>query len=587
MKILGITDGDDSGAVLLNDGKIVAAVNEERLSRMKMVIGFPHQSVEEVLRLGGVDRKDIDHVAMGALVERFNPALVANDGWFGTGKTGSKKYQIRLGSSLATVVGRFSPSQAAYHRLKSFMARDRQSGVRRIVAEELGISAPLEFYPHHICHGLSAYGGSGFDDAVVITLDGGGDGSCSHILRVSGGNIELLNNVDSYHSIGNFYSYVTHISGFKAGSHEGKITGLAAYGKPLYADAFRKLIAYKNGQIINKGNVYYYSAISKIQSMLPAGYKQEDLAASIQLVLEEVCIDYCRHWIQQSGMSKLAVAGGVFANVKLNQRIAEIEGVDELYVFPHMGDGGLAAGAAFAASLNLEAEERRHGFARMEDAYLGPDFSASEIETALQAEQLVYEQHPDIEAKVARLLAEGYVVARFNGRMEFGPRALGNRSILYQPTDPSVNEWLNHKLVRNEFMPFAPVSNSKDAGRCYKNIKGCERSARFMTITFDCTDWMKTNCPAVVHLDGTARPQLVDKETNASMYRIIEEYQKLTGLPCIINTSFNMHEEPIVCTPGDAIRAFKLGHLDYLAAGNFLVKNPRPIDRELVPSLQR
>jgi carbamoyltransferase len=358
---------------------------------------------------------------MGALVERFNPALITNDGWFGTNKTGSKKYQLKLGSSLATVVGRFPTSQAAYHRLKGFMARDRQNGVRRILAEELGIDAPAEFYPHHICHGLSAYGGSGFDDALVITLDGGGDGSCSHVLRVSGGNIDLLNNVDSYHSIGNFYSYVTHISGFKAGSHEGKITGLAAYGEPIYADVFRKLVGYKNGQIVNKGNVYYYSAISKIQNMLPAGYKQEDLAASIQLVLEEVCIDYCRHWVQKSGMSKLAVAGGVFANVKLNQRVSAIEGVDELYVFPHMGDGGLAAGAAFAASLNLEPKKRQHGFPRMEDAYLGPDYSDGEIETALQSEHLEYQQHSDIELRVAQLLAEGYVVARFNGRMEYGP----------------------------------------------------------------------------------------------------------------------------------------------------------------------
>ncbi|MCH8868083.1 MAG: carbamoyltransferase [Chloroflexi bacterium] len=584
MIILGITDGDDSGAVLFKDGKILAAVNEERLTRMKLVVGFPYRAIEEVIRISGIGREEIDHVAVGALVEKFNPRPLPNNGWFSSKDKASKRYQMAMASSFASVLGRSSKSRNAYRKLKSFLSRERQSGVRRIISEELGIGASVKFYPHHLCHALSSYGGSGFDDALLITLDGGGDGSCSNVIKVIDGEIELLNDLDSYHSIGNYYAYVTHISGFKAAIHEGKITGLAAYGKPVYADMFKKLIGYKDGQITNIGNVYYHSAIRKIRCMLPPDYKMEDLAASIQEVLEEVCVDYCEYWVNKAGIKNVGLAGGVFSNVKLNQRIAEIPGVEQVYVFPHMGDGGLAAGAVFAAAMTFAPEDYRHGFPGMEDAYLGPQYADTEIESALIKESLEYEKHEYVEGEIARLLADGHVVARFDGRMEYGPRALGNRSILFQTTDPAVNDWLNQRLNRTEFMPFAPLVLHEDADDCFIGINGSAHAAEFMTITFDCTEWMESNCPAVVHVDGTARPQLMDEDTNPSMYRIITEYKQMTGLPCVVNTSFNMHEEPIVCTPEDAIRAFRLGHLDYLAIGSYIAKSPEPVDREIVPS---
>jgi carbamoyltransferase len=179
-----------------------------------------------------------------------------------------------------------------------------------------------------------------------------------------------------------------------------------------------------------------------------------------------------------------------------------------------------------------------------------------------------------MEDRVAGLLAENAIVGRFMGRMEYGPRALGNRSVLYPASDPRVNQWLNHQLGRTEFMPFAPAALASEAPRLFKNLGGCEHTAEFMTITFDCTDEMIRLCPAAVHVDGTARPQLVSERTNPSFHKIIRRYYERTGIPAIINTSFNMHEEPIVCTPADAIRAFLLGNLDYLAIGSFLVPHP-------------
>jgi len=245
-----------------------------------------------------------------------------------------------------------------------------------------------------------------------------------------------------------------------------------------------------------------------------------------------------------------------------------------------MGDSGISAGGAMYVYVK---EMLRKGlepnFKPIDNVYYGPGYTTEEIKDALDKSGLVHVHHKNVEKEIAKLLAKSHVVARFNGRMEFGPRALGNRSILYQTSDQTINEWLNKRLKRTEFMPFAPSTLFEDRHKYYLNVDAALSPAQFMTITFDCTNFMKKNCPAVVHIDGTARPQLVRKEVNPSYHKIISEYKKLTGIATIINTSFNMHEEPIVCTPQDAIRSFQAGHLDYLAIGNFLVKNPKEMKR--------
>jgi carbamoyltransferase len=215
----------------------------------------------------------------------------------------------------------------------------------------------------------------------------------------------------------------------------------------------------------------------------------------------------------------------------------------------------------------------------MDHVYLGPDFSEREMETALNDAGVSFERPADLEATIARCVARGYVVARSTGRMEYGPRALGNRTILYRPDDRSVNDWLNERLERTEFMPFAPSTLAEEADRCFKNMDGARDAARFMTITFDCTEEMRERCPGVVHVDGTARPQLVRQQDNAAYHRIIREFMKITGLPSVVNTSFNIHEEPIVCSPADAVRAFLYGHLDMLAMGPFLARSEQADER--------
>jgi carbamoyltransferase len=411
--------------------------------------------------------------------------------------------------------------------------------------------------------------------ALVLTLDGGGDGRSGSVWRGVDGRLERLSSVDSFNSLGNFYSYITMLCGFRAERHEGKVTGLAACGRPRYADILRSFVRYQEpGQIRYSIPMYHTSALRQIAARLPRDFDRADLAASVQLVLEEVGLAFASYWLERSGERNLAVAGGVFGNVKLNQRIHELPAVDKIFVHPAMDDSGLAVGSAlasWAARCRVGGDEL---CGRLADAYLGPDFSDAEIESALQGQDAPVERHPRIHETIARMLAQGHVVARFHGRLEYGPRALGHRSILYQTTDPSVNDWLNQCLDRTEFMPFGPATLVEHAAGCYRGLNGAEDPARFMTITFDCSEKMKSESPGVVHMDGTARPQLVDRETSPDFHAILRAYHHITGIPSLINTSFNMHEEPIVCDPEDAVRAFREGGLDYLAIGDWLVANP-------------
>lgn len=569
MKVLGVSDSSVCGGVSVSvDGRVVASINEERLDRQKLSTGFPRLALSRVMEVAGLDFRELDRVQVADRHNYFKPKSSYWEGWLVDHPNRKKEIMAAISSQVSSVVGNNDLAQAAYYKLKRKVTERRPAQLATLLREDFGITAPIQHLDHHFCHATSAYYTAGFPDCTIITLDGGGDGLCSRVYRVRNGVFESLNQLGSYHSIGNYYAYVTRICGFTAHKHEGKITGLAAFGEPRFREQLSRMIAFDGGQIRNRGNAYYWSAVRKLEAMLPAVYERKDLAASMQKVLEEVVVAYCEHWVRQSGIGRLAVAGGVFANVRLNQMIHELGCVEEFFVHPGMGDEGLSFGAA----LTPEILPPGHCPPVVDQVYLGPGYTATEIESALRARGVKFTREDDIERRIAELLARGHVVARFDGRMEYGPRALGNRSVLYQPNDPSANDWLNHHLKRTEFMPFAPVVRDLNADRCFPGLAGAWDSARFMTITFDCTEEMRRLCPGVVHVDGTARPQIIRKQDNPSYYRILEEYEALTGLPAIVNTSFNVHDEPIVCTPDDALNGFLDGDLDYLAIGGFLAE---------------
>lgn len=610
MRVLGISPLDkDSTVSFLENGEILFACGEERFTRTKLQDGFPHQALRAGLERTGWEPSSLDAVAY-AFLDPGEEARLIHD----SQKEHLSRYRARSTRSSARAIqdvcangysvdrtipvpGFSDPAEefmprkswvkrALYHLTsrvswidwwahRHFLHRWCNSAIRdhQLRAKQLqeglaeyGLAEKLRRFTHHDTHAANAFYGSGFDEALLITLDGYGTGDCGGVYRGTSEGIERLHRFRFPNSLGQFYEEVTSGLGFKPGRHEGKIVGLAAYGRPeVLADVLRHRFDCEEGDIRIRGSMNYL-----LPRALAGQFARRDVAAAWQHVLEEVVQEMVEYWTEKTGLRKVAVSGGVHANVKLNQRIFEVEAVDEVFVYPNMGDGGCATGAALLVQ-NPNVLQRPS----LANVYFGPDYSTQEMERALKQSGVRYERMDEVDEYVGQLVAEHHVVARFAGRMEYGPRALGNRSILYPAQDPAVNQWLNQQLGRTEFMPFAPAALTSEADRLFHQKTGAEKTAEYMTITFDCTDEMKRLCPAAVHVDGTARPQLVSPTTNEGFHRVIDSYHRRTGVPALINTSFNMHEEPIVCSPVDAVRAFLSGRLDYLALGPFVAPHPR------------
>lgn len=440
------------------------------------------------------------------------------------------------------------------------------------------IKSLLTLCEHHTAHAASAYYCSDQDESYVVTVDGVGDCLSGTISYGSNGKLTRLHEY-FYNdlTVGADYETFTAMMGFNPDRHCGKITGLAAHGKhnascisalkEFFVNSWRRGSHNYFEQMHGSEQQRIFDELHTIRRELFGQFSREDLSFAIQYLSEERILRLIREHISNISGSNIALAGGVFANVRINQKVKEL-GFKNIFIQPAMDDSGLALGAA----LNHISQTKIIRPKRLPNMFLGTQSSDAEIQEELEKSGLLYEKTDHMASAVARLIKDGNVVARFNGAMEFGPRALGNRSILYAASDPKVNDWLNKRLGRTEFMPFAPATIADQAERCYRGLDGSSYTAEFMTITFDCTDFMKKESPAVVHVDGTARGQIVTTDANPSFYEILEEYYKLTGIPSLVNTSFNMHESPIVATAADAIQSFKEGRLDYLAVGSYLVK---------------
>jgi carbamoyltransferase len=435
--------------------------------------------------------------------------------------------------------------------------------------DKLNIKAPVICVDHHYAHAASAYytfpcGGK----ALVITADAMGDALSVTVNTGEAGNLNRIFSQTGFSGISTYYSRLTEFLGFKSLRHEGKITGLAGYGKfdnEILNSANRHLRFIEKRSSFNIKNHFFPERRGDILRKKLRGRSPEDIAHNFQKNFEDEITKFVRYWLKKTGIGNVCLSGGTFANVSLNKKISGIGEIDNLYVFPHMGDGGLALGAA------LSYLKPRPFY--LKNIYLGPEYGDKDIKDALDNAGLDFTvmEESALCNKVASLIYEGGIVAHFNGRMEYGPRALGNRSIFYRADDPSCNDWLNDKLKRTEFMPFAPMNIDKEAEELYLNIKKIRYTLRFMNAAVECSEKMKRLCPAAVHVDGTARPQILSKEDNPRVYEIMELYRALKGTSAIINTSFNRHEEPIVRSPQDAVKSFIECELDYLVLNNFLV----------------
>jgi carbamoyltransferase len=367
---------------------------------------------------------------------------------------------------------------------------------------------------------------------------------------------------------------VTELLGFRPLRHEGKVLGLAAFGdpKPLY-DAFKRALRMSaDGTGFESDFSNMERAIDKRKAYIAAaikGHSRENVAAAAQTVFEEAIVGVVRNFMRETGQRHLAVNGGVFANVKLNQRIAALPEVERLFVFPGMSDTGNSVGAAVMVLDKLEPGYLARSAQALRDVYLGPGFTNAEIQVELDRRGLKYERLDDdaLVERTAQAIHAGVVVGWFQGRMEFGPRALGNRSMIARATEAGINKSLNDRLDRTEFMPFAPSALAEHADELFEDVEPGRHTAEFMTITYDVKKQWHDKIPAVVHVDGTARPQLVRKDRNPLYWRVIDRYRQLSGIPLVLNTSFNVHEEPIVCQPKEAVQALVDNRIDCLAIG--------------------
>lgn len=565
MKILGIHGDMDACAVLISEGKLLTAVQEERFSRIKLHEGFPKMAINYILSKNILSLNDIDLVAYG---------------WF-SGNAGS---QMIPGLISRAFESDRSPDtiNIICERFKIEYEKDmsiREKTIKRLV--ELGFPEKrICFVEHHISHAWSAFATSPFSEALILTADGRGDFKSITACIGDASGVKMIDYLSTLDSLGHLYSQVTHFLGFKPNRHEGKITGLAAYGNPEIAmPLFKKLVYWKDDKVFSNISNFYKPYDTEISSELRVEfgkYKREDLAAAVQKHVEDLLVLWAQKQLKKVPYKNICLAGGVFANVKVNQKIREIEGVSNIYIQPAMNDAGTALGAAAAVLFN----ETGRSKLSMPNVYLGPEYSNDKINEEINKfPNLLPEFLDDVPKKVSELLQLHKVIGLFNGGMEFGPRALGHRSIIFHTADRDANDYLNKRFERTEFMPFAPAIMEEHVGDCIEGWEKEHFTAEFMTISYKVKNSFWEENPAVTHVDGTARPQVVVKERSPLFHAILEQYFKDTGRKAVMNTSFNRHEEPIVCKPFDALSALDSKMIDALIIGKWLVIHKDNITR--------
>lgn len=577
--ILGIATTHETGACILQDGEVTSAINEERLSRLKLDTTYPpKRSIQEAIRLAGIVPDEIDAVAIAGLhwtdlVPQMMDSIKRDVSDF----HGWNDY--------------FPHFCRMAYRLFYLWRATQYKQVAAFLESEYGIKPKIWYIEHHEAHAACAHRTGEATDTIVVTADGVGDDISVTIGAGRDGLIERHQTLFYPHSFGQFYTACTQVLGFRGGRHEGKITGLAGFGKHdpelvrliegtiksdedgfrldkrYYAEGFPRIKFSDLGKVRQGRNsllaIDYRNYKPPLKTLL-AGYPRENVAWTFQMILERELVKLVRRHVPAGRPLHLVLAGGVFANVKANMALSQQLEPASIYIYPNMGDGGLSVGAALTVTGQRPIPIR--------DMYLGTSYDDDQILAALAEFPALHVSRPEnLAGAVAAALADQKIVARFDGRMEFGPRALGSRSILYHAEDRTVNAWLNTQLNRTEFMPFAPMCIYEDAAEYFHVRPGEMRPCEFMTLVVSCTDKMKDNCAAAVHVDGTARPQLVRQDIAPGMHDILVAYRQLTGISCIINTSFNMHEEPIIRSPGEAIRSFLLSNLHVLALGPYLV----------------
>ncbi len=556
MNIIGISClYHDAAACLYRDGEIVAAAEEERFTRRKHDDSFPVNAIRYCLDQGGIAPGEVDHVVF------------------------YEKPLLKFERILSSMIDTFPSSGSAFARAMEHWLTQKL-WTRGLIRKHLPAGA-LAFSEHHISHAASAFLVSPFEEAAILTADGVGEWTTTAVGVGRGGSLELLREIRFPHSLGLFYSAFTAYLGFEVNEGEYKVMGLAAYGRPNRTDEVRRLIDVAADGSFQLDMSYFghhrsLTTFSRrfVEHFGPARHPEAeveqryaDLAASVQQVLGDVLVRIATDLRRTTGLSRLAMAGGVALNGLANRRILREAGFDEVFIQPAAGDSGGAIGAAAYLAHSILGEPRT---APMRHAYLGPEFGDHEISGFLRAHNIDaarYDDGPLVE-RVADLLAAEQVVGWHRGRSEFGPRALGARSILASPRRAEMKDIINEKIKHRErFRPFAPSVPVEDAGRYFE----LDHESPYMLFIVPVRPERRAEIPAVTHEDGTARVQTVDGASNPLYYDLLRAFGRRTGTPVLVNTSFNVRGEPIVNTPAEAYNCFAHTGIDHLVLGNWLL----------------
>jgi carbamoyltransferase len=577
----------DSAAALVRDGEIVAAAQEERFTRKRHDAGFPARALEYCLAEAGITTKELDFVAF------YDKPL--------------RKFERLLESYLGVAprgVRSFLAAMPVWLKEKLF--------TRDLLRRQLdGFTGEFLFGEHHESHAASAFYPSPFDEAAILTMDGVGEWATSSFGVGRGNDVELLGELHYPHSLGMLYSAFTYYTGFKVNSGEYKVMGLAPYGQPRYADLIRSELLELKDDGSFKLNMKYFDYLTGLTmtngkfSELFGGpprspesqvtQREMDLAASVQVITEEIMLRMARHVQRETGMKNLCLAGGVALNCVGNGRLLREGPFERLWIHPAAGDAGGALGVALLAHHRVLGNPRSPDPGdSMQGAYLGPAYSPDEIQRALDGFGAVYERLDDAAfvERVTELLAREQVVGWFQGRMEFGPRALGARSIIGDPRSPRMQSVMNLKIkYRESFRPFAPAVLRErvrdwfemDVDSPYMLLVAPVRPERRVALTDDqralfgieLLNVPRSEIPAVTHVDYSARVQTVHERTNPRFHALLDRFYRRTGVPVLVNTSFNVRGEPIVCTPEQAYVCFMRTEMDVLAIGPFVLEKAR------------
>jgi carbamoyltransferase len=564
VNVLGVWDGHDSGAALLQDGRLQFAVNEERLTRRKLEIRFPSRSIQSCLAHAGLTPAQVDLVA----VSTSDPAKTLSRWWPATKE---RYYDVRRRRARP---GPFAElTRALKYRVTEWPSGPAcralsRMALRRLLARHALSRAELRLIDHHEAHAAAAAWTADGAPWAILTIDGVGDGLSSTISIFRGGRLERVAASPARCSLGVFFEHVTGLLNMRELEDEGKVMALAGYAAPI-ADEDNPLLSWirvRDGVIETRRAGH---GLRRALARIHWRYPNEQFAYLAQRVVEHTCIALARDAVRLTGIDRLALAGGVVSNIRAARRIRLLPEIKDVYVFPHMGDGGLALGAAIAVA--AAAGERID--VDLTHLDLGHDYQTPAIAAALQTAGFAAVPVDRLASRVAEILAAGQIVMWFQGRMEYGPRALGHRSVLARPDSVDVRDRLNLVLKRRVwYQPFCPSMLESEAPRVLADWSG--PSNRSMTMAYGVSACWRDRLAGVVSIDGTCRPQFVRDDESGEFAELLREARARWSIGAVLNTSFNIHGEPIVCAPAEAIDVFLRSGADALALGPFLVQRP-------------